>query len=49
MATVLRSLIRRVAIRTLAGGRAPSYLRPHLRVLGRAIGRNRPKPGPGGR
>jgi hypothetical protein len=34
---VLKPLIRRVALRALAGGRAPAWLRPQLRAMRRAL------------
>jgi len=38
MALSTRLLVRRLAIRALAGGRVPSWMRPQMRALRRALG-----------
>jgi hypothetical protein len=49
MASNLHNLLTRVALAKLAGGCAPAYLRPQLRVMRRVVIGKPRSPGPGPR
>lgn len=49
MATPLHTLLTRAALAALAGGRAPAFMRPQLRVMRRVVIGKPRSPGPGPR
>jgi hypothetical protein len=49
MATKLHDLTTRLALRALASGRAPAFLKPQLRLMRRVVIGHPRSPGPGRR